>query len=246
MRFHSRAARLSRSSCGLRVDCIDALHSDCASRTAHCEQRISRVTRGIAAKFKTWGVQPRSGTGRRRVDHARRSGGAMRCAAASLAPAKDQEMPIGLCASRGGCEDVPQRPRRRRTHPLRRMMLRPDSRRLPCESGSSIATVVPNALVLSMEMLPPCAAAIRRAIASPSPVPSGFVENNGSPARARTSGLIPAPWSRTVTVSPRGAVSNEGYAPASTHWRCLHSVRDDVAEQLLERCDIAAHVQRGL
>ena len=44
--------------------------------------------------------------------------------------------------------------------------------------GSSIVTVVPLPLSLSIDRVPPCAAAIRRAIASPSPVPSGFVENN--------------------------------------------------------------------
>ena len=43
-------------------------------------------------------------------------------------------------------------------------------------SGSATSTVVPRPSALSMDRRPPCAAAVRHAIANPSPARSGFEE----------------------------------------------------------------------
>src|SRR5581483_10473452 len=70
-------------------------------------------------------------------------------------------------------------------------------------TGSTMRNVAPAPGALSTSIRPPCAATTLWLIARPSPVPAptSFVVKKGSKMRARTSGVIPGPSSRMVTVT---------------------------------------------
>src|SRR5207253_4951109 len=63
--------------------------------------------------------------------------------------------------------------------------------------GSSTLTVRPRARPARTAIRPPCASIVRRAIASPRPVPLSFVEKNGSKRCGNASAGTPGPLSRT-------------------------------------------------
>ncbi len=72
---------------------------------------------------------------------------------------------------------------------------------------------------------PPCASTIWRVIASPSPVPSPFVEKNGSKTRARMSSAIPPPRSPTsiTTLIPSAATPTSIVPPSCIASRAFRS-----------------------
>src|SRR5690606_22150409 len=76
--------------------------------------------------------------------------------------------------------------------------------RLVTSTGRRMVTVVPAPASEAIVSDPPSCSTVERATNRPRPVPSpcGLVVKNGSPARSRASGDIPAPWSSTVTTTP--------------------------------------------
>src|SRR5207245_2855927 len=67
--------------------------------------------------------------------------------------------------------------------------------------GSSTLTARPRPLPARTAIRPPCASIVRRAIASPRPVPLGFVEKNGSKRCGSASAGTPGPLSRTSSAA---------------------------------------------
>src|SRR5262249_6584084 len=81
--------------------------------------------------------------------------------------------------------------------------------------GSSILIVRPPASGRSASICPSCASIVRLTIASPSPVPCGLSEKNGSKRRGTTSTLTPGPSSLTSIASvPFRLVSDTARRPS--------------------------------
>ena len=97
--------------------------------------------------------------------------------------------------------------------------------------GSMIRNDVPPPSRASHAIEPPCASTICRVIARPRPVPSPFVEKNGSKMRERTSSGMPAPRSSTPTTT---------LMPSA---RTDTSMRAAVGHRLAR---VAHHVEEGL